>query len=545
MNFNEPGNKFPNYSSGGEKQPTRLSAFFPLLFALMLAIGVLLGYNIQSGGPGQVGPNNKLNYIINLIDKEYVDSVKSEDLMDKAISGMLTELDPHSLYLSPKDVQRSDEELSGKFGGVGIQFIVQNDTLMVTHLVKDGPADKKGVQAFDRILMVDKKKFHSKKITTEEVFDALRGDIGSRVVLSLYRPKEKKKLEAIINRGIIPVSSVECAVLLDNTGLIKISQFGEDTYPDFLKAARELKKQGMKKMIVDLRDNGGGYLQAAQNISDQFLKENMKIVYTKGKNQGRYDYMATSTGEFEDMPVVILVNHNSASASEIVAGAIQDNDRGMIVGRRTFGKGLVQQQFSNFSDGSALRLTVARYYTPSGRSIQRPYGHGIDYFHDGIDRYTNNEFFKPDSSKLVDSLKYKTIVKKRTVYGGGGIMPDVFVPLDTTFSTAFYGDVLSKNCVNSFAFTYTERNLSKLRDYGTYYNFGKQFVFDENLWNDFMAYSISKGVKQPSQQDLDRSKKWIESLVTAEISRLAFSNEGYYFVRMSQDSEVRKALNSF
>lgn len=547
MSFNEPGNNFSNYPPDNNRQPSRVSAFFPLLFALMLAIGVLLGYNINPGGSGgTVMSGNKLNYIINLINKEYVDEVKAEDLTDKAITGMLAELDPHSVYMSPKEVQSSNEELSGKFGGVGIQFIIQDDTLMVTHLVKDGPSEKKGIQRFDRILMVDNEKFHDNKLTIEKVQGALKGSVGTQVKLKIFRPFGKRIFDIVLNRGVIPVSSIECAFMLsNNTGFIKISQFGEDTYVDFLNAARTLKEKGMKRMILDLRDNGGGYLQAAENICDQFLKDRMKIVYTDGHNQGRHEYIATSNGELEDLPLVVLVNDNSASASEIVSGAIQDNDRGPIVGRRTFGKGLVQQQFNEFKDGSALRLTVARYYTPSGRCIQRPYGDGIDYYHDRTSRYENNEFFRPDSSKLVDSLKYKTIFKKRTVYGGGGIMPDVFVPLDTTFNTLFYGNVLRMNCVNAFAFHFTESHLDKLEAYKSYSNFYKQFVFDDQLWNSFMDYCAKKGVTAPSATELERSRRWIINLITAEISRLAFSNEAFYFVRMSNDTEVKRALASF
>lgn len=549
MNFNEPGSNYPGYPSGNQNRPpSRMSAFFPLLFALMLALGVLLGYSIKPGGGAQVSGNGKLSYIINLIDKEYVDSVNQEDLLDKAISGMLEELDPHSVYMSARDVRTSNEELSGKFGGVGIQFLVQEDTLMVTHLVKDGPSEQKGLKPFDRILMVNKEKFYGKGITTEKVQSNLKGDVGTNVTLEIYRPSEKRKFKVDITRGVIPVSSIECAIMLaNNTGLIKISQFGENTYLDFMKAARSLKEQGMQRLILDLRDNGGGYLQAAENIADQFLKNNMKIVYTQGRRQGRHDYIATDNGEFEDMPLVVLVNHNSASASEIVAGAIQDNDRGAIVGRRTFGKGLVQQQFAvgGNTDGSALRLTVSRYYTPSGRSIQRPYGHGIDYYQDFYDRYEKNELYRPDSSIFVDSLKYKTQVKGRIVYGGGGIMPDVFVPLDTSFKSPFYENVLRKNVINSFASHYSERNLDRIRAYKTYTNFYRQFVLDESLWNDFMKDCARKGVKTPTADEITRSRGWISNLIKAEIIRLAFGNEGYHYTRWNYDNEVKQAMMSF
>ncbi|HYG52035.1 MAG TPA: S41 family peptidase, partial [Flavobacteriales bacterium] len=295
------------------------------------------------------------------------------------------------------------------------------------------------------------------------------------------------------------------------------------------------------------------YLEQAQNIADQFLKDRVKIVYTKGHNQGRQDYLATSAGELEDMPVVILVNHNSASASEIVAGAIQDNDRGAIVGRRTFGKGLVQQQFGPFDDGSAVRLTVSRYYTPSGRCIQKPYGQGIDYYHESIDRFNNNEFYKPDSSKCVDSLKCFTINKKRKVFGGGGIMPDVFVPLDTSYNTTYYARVISpdrndpqKNLVHAFAFRFVERNKNKLMAaYATTAKFNLSFIVDEAMWTAFKEYAASKGITPSNETDEMRPKRWLSVLIKAEIGRLAFNSEGYFLVRMINDPEVKRAIDSF
>lgn len=549
MNFNQPDTNFGQYPGNNQKRNGGMSPMFPLLFAVMLAIGVLLGYNINPGGssmPGAINSQDKLNYIIGLIDKEYVDDVDPEILTDKAITGLLTELDPHSVYMSAKDVQQSNEELAGKFGGVGIQFVILDDTLMVTHIVDSSPAQKKGIKRFDRILKVNNKKFAGGGISTEDVFNSLRGDVGTNVKLTLYRPSTRKTEVVSIMRGMIPVPSVECAVMLDKkTGFIRISQFGENTYADFLMEARKLKKEGMQKMILDLRDNGGGYLQAAEDIADQFLKNNTKIVFTKGQNQGRYDYMATTTGEFETIPLVILVNHNSASASEIVAGAVQDNDRGAIVGRRTFGKGLVQQQFATFKDGSALRLTIARYYTPSGRCIQRPYGAGIDYFHDGFNRYRNNEFYRPDSSIMVDSLKCYTLKKKRVVYGGGGIMPDVFVPLDTMHQSGFYSNVLEKNCINAFAFRYVERNRSLQNRYGSAEQFNAGFSLTDADWKAFLDFAVSKKVPLPTADDELRSSDWIKMLIKAEIAQLLYRRDGYYLLRMLNDYEVKKARASF
>ena len=542
MNLDQ--NNFSRFPNNDNRQNTRISAFFPLLFALMLAIGVLLGYNIQPGG-GASGfkGTGKLNYILNLIENEYVDTVNSDDLIDKAITGMLAELDPHSVYMSATDVKRSSEELSGKFGGVGIQFIINDDTLMVTHLVENGPAQSKGILPFDRILKAGKKKLSNEKISNDDVLNTLRGDYGTSIKLEIFRPSSKKTFTVDVIRNAIPVPSIECAIMIQpSIGFIRISQFGENTYSEFLSAAKKLRSAGMKKLILDLRDNGGGYLQAAQNICDQFLPDQTMIVYTQGVNQGRQEYRATNSGEFEKTDLVVLVNHNSASASEIVAGAIQDNDRGTIVGRRTFGKGLVQQQFGTFTDGSALRLTVSRYYTPSGRCIQRPYGKGIDYFHDGIDRYRKNEFYVPDSSLMVDSLVKYTLKKKRKVYSGGGIMPDVFVPFDTSFNTFFYSMILDKNCINSFSFRYAESNKLKLKSFIDFNDFEKRFLVSDELWNEFLSYSKSKGVDNSITADVNRSKKWISTLVKAEIARLTYNSPGYYYVRMNNDDEVKQAI---
>lgn len=548
MSYNT-GDNFTRFSGNdGQRNNPRMSPFFPLLFAVMLGLGVVLGYNIQpnSASGRSLSGTGKINHIMSLIDAEYVDTVNANQLIDQAIVGMLQQLDPHSVYMNAEMVKQSNEELSGSFGGVGIQFLVLNDTVVVTHLVPGGPAEKRGIKPYDRIVGVNKKKFTFKNLDDDTVRKNLRGPVGSSIQVKLFRPSEQKVFSVNLTRGIIPVSSVDCSVMLNKEiGLIRISSFGENTYVEFLKAAKELRSRGMKKMILDLRDNGGGYLLAAQNIVDQFLPKGVKIVYTEGKKQGRYDYMATSTGDFEQTPLVVLVNHNSASASEIVAGAIQDNDRGAIVGRRTFGKGLVQQQFGTFSDGSALRLTVSRYYTPSGRCIQRPYGNGIDYFHDSYNRYENNEFYTPDSARLKNEKQYKTIYKKRIVYGGGGIMPDYFVPYDTSFASKFYTNILNKNCINKFALKFTESNSALYDQYKNPTTFNTGFLINDQLWSSFLKLSNQQGVVMPTPDEEKKSREWISALLKAEVARLLYNSDGYFLIRMLNDNEVNKAMNSF
>lgn len=544
----DQNNYYKQFNSSGNNNGSKMSAFFPLLFAVMLAIGVILGYSIQPGTSGSSGyaGNGKVNHILNLIESEYVDTVDRDDLIDKAIIGMLEKLDPHSVYMTSDEVKRSNEELSGQFGGIGVQFIIIDDTLMITHLVEGGPSFKKGLKPFDRILTANGKKFSGGKISNDDVFKTLRGEFGTKVNLEVYRPSDKKKLKFTVIRDAIPVPSIECAIMINSTtGLIRIAQFGQNTYSEFLAAARKLKVAGMKKLILDLRDNGGGYLQAAKSICDQFLADDAMIVFTKGVNQGREEYKATSAGEFENLQLTVLVNHNSASASEIVAGAIQDNDRGKIIGRRTFGKGLVQQQFGTFNDGSALRLTVSRYYTPSGRCIQRPYGNGIDYFHDGIERYENNEFYKPDSSFYKNAKKFYTINKKRVVYEGGGIMPDVFVPFDTSFNSKFYRAVLEKNLINAFAFRFVEQNRKTLSTMKSFQEFESKMNNNGALWNSFVTFCNNQKLTEKAELANPASVNWMKLLIRAEIARLQFNAPGYYYVRMNGDNEVHEALKAF
>lgn len=534
--FNKPNNQQHN---------NRMAVYFPLFLAGMLAVGVLLGYQVS---PGSLEENStqaqgKFQYIVKLVEDNYVDKVKTNDVMEKAIRGFLLELDPHSLYMTPDETKRSKQELAGNFGGVGIQFIIHKDTLMVTHLVPEGPAAKAGIKAFDRILMVDKHKMTGRKLTQDDVFKHLRGEMDTRVKLLVYRKETNETKEFIFRRGIIPVSSVEAAIMIDKkTGYIRISQFGMHTYAEFRKAAIDLLEKGMTKLFLDLRDNGGGLMDQAEMMVDEFVKEDHEIVVTRGNKTGETVTKTRKPGLLEKTDLVIIVNHNTASASEIVAGAIQDNDRGLVVGRRTFGKGLVQREFDEFRDGSALRLTIARYYTPSGRCIQKPYGNGIDYYYESYDRYHNKEFFRVDSSLLVDSLRYQTRYLKRNVYGGGGIMPDVFVPMDTTFNNELLRKLVRAQVINEFAFDYTENNWDYLKGFKDLYDFNERFnLHNDNLTQQVLLRGKAKNISW-TEEDENNSRHLINVWAKAEIARLLYNADGYFLVRMSDDNEIKTSL---
>ncbi|MBX7094060.1 MAG: S41 family peptidase [Flavobacteriales bacterium] len=521
---------------------SRLTLFYPILLALALAAGIYLGGRMNTVTPGsQKETVSKLNSLLNLIEEHYVDKVDRSKLTEDAIREILDGLDPHSAYMSPEDAKQAREELSGKFGGVGIQFLVYKDTLTVTHVIPNGPSETAGIQAFDRIIEVDGKSMARKNITTEDVFDRLRGDIGTEVKLKIMRPGQRKPLAFTITRDAIPVSTVEASIMLDaQTGYIRLSQFGAQTYSDFLGAVHKLQKRGMSKLILDLRDNGGGYLDEANKIADEFLESGKLIVYTEGEHSPRQTYKSTQKGRLKDTPVAILVNHNTASASEIVSGAIQDNDRGTIIGRRSFGKGLVQQEMKPFNDGSSVRLTIARYYTPTGRCIQKPYGQGIDYEMEQVERFEHNEFFVPDSSIFVDSLKFKT-PKGKIVYGGGGIMPDVFVPIDTSGRSEYYTELLYSRVYSEFAFDFVERHKPQLNRYANADAFVKSFTVEDADLNLLYALAERQGIKFRTAE-ANHSKGLIIQQLKAEIARLIWNADGYYSVIMQRDADVRKAL---
>jgi carboxyl-terminal processing protease len=522
--------------------PTKINTYYPLLLAVMLAIGVYLGTLIGGAPSGSKRETlAKLNNVLNLIDEKYVDDVDRNKLVDDAIISLMKNLDPHSYYMTAEEASQAHEELSGSFGGVGIQFMVYRDTLIVTHLIPGGPAEEEGVKVFDRIIKVDKTVFAGRTITTDEVIKKLRGPFGSKVEVTIKR-KNKKAFKASIIRGQIPVSSVEASIMLDDqTGYIKVSSFGATTYRDFLIASNKLLNRGMKKLVLDLRGNGGGYLDAANNMADEFLKGGKLIVYTEGKAYPRDEVYSTAKGNLENIKVAVLINEGTASASEIVSGALQDHDKAVIIGRRSFGKGLVQQEFSPNDDGSSLRLTIARYYTPSGRSIQKPYGEGIDYDNELMDRYNNKELFEPDSSIFVDSLKYKTD-KGKIVYGGGGIYPDIFVPLDTTGSSSLLTQLSYSRIIGEFAVLFAESHIGFEKKYKGYGEFNNEFTPSDELINEMLAFAKEKDKLRYAEKDVEHSKERIRQLLKAEIARMFWNADGLFKVETTTDKEVQIAI---
>jgi carboxyl-terminal processing protease len=449
-----------------------MKKFWPRAIAIVL--GALTVYLIavvpRSCAPRTVNlaTTDKIDGLLRLIEKNYVDSVDIDALIEKAMPKVLEELDPHSVYIPAKDLEQTNSELAGSFSGVGIQFMIQSDTIYVSNVIHGGPAEKVGLFPGDRIVTIDDSLFVGKKLTNESAMSHLKGPFGSTVKVGVRRQGHKELIPFTIVRGNIPVKSVEASYLIDGKwGYINVTKFGETTYAETLLSIAQLLQQGMEGIIIDLRDNTGGYMAAAMQMLNEFLPKGQTMVYTEGENARRHDFKADGRGTCKELPLVVLINEISASASEIFAGAIQDNDRGILVGRRTFGKGLVQQPFE-FSDGSAVRLTVARYHTPSGRCIQKPYTSGDDeqYLLDILTRYERGEFFSQDSIHQNETEAYTTLTG-RTVYGGGGIMPDIFVPQDTTGFNDWYMAVSRSGLFRSYTFNYTDRHRSELADYTT------------------------------------------------------------------------------
>lgn len=534
------------YETNAPKKPANYSSwliiYFPLLLALALSMGIYFGSQLNPLPKGAEKESlSKINHVMKLIEENYVDEIDRSKLTEEALSNILSGLDPHSAYLTPEMAKKSQEELSGNFGGVGIQFIVHKDTLVVTHIIEGGPAENEDIRPFDRIIKVDTTSFAGRDITTDDVFKSLRGQVGSIVHLTIQRPGEKELVKKELMRGLIPVSPIEASIMLDEeTGYIKLSQFGENTMADFIEAVIKLKRDGMKRLVFDLRDNGGGLLNQANDLADEFLDAGKMIVYTEGAHSPRRTYKATAKGRLENNPVVVLINHNSASASEIVAGALQDNDRGIIMGRRSFGKGLVQQELPIGDDGSRLRLTIARYYTPTGRCIQKPYGNGIDYEREQRDRYENNEFFHPDSSVFVDSLKKKTPGGK-IVYGGGGINPDIFIPLDTTGRSDLYSQLMYGRTFAEYAFDFIEKHKNFSSRYKSYKEYASRFTIDEVTFMGLIEYARARSIYL-SEADVKHSEELIKNYLKAEIGRLIWNSDGFYSVIAKRDNDIQRAL---
>jgi carboxyl-terminal processing protease len=519
---------------------------YPILLTLALAFGIILGSRIQQNvnrtnmqSVGLFQPD-KLSIITRLIETEYVDSINKNDLIEKTVPLILDELDPHSSYIPASEMKDVSEEMRGNFSGIGVQFVMQNDTVVVVDVISGGPSQKIGILAGDRIIKVNHSVVSGIGLRSDSIVSLLKGKKGTKVNVGISRSGFSDQIEFQIIRDEIPIYSVDVSYLIrENIGFIKVNRFAETTYKEFKNAIEDLKSNGAKKLIVDLRGNSGGYLQAVFQMVDEFLPEGKMIVYTEGKARPRYEYISTSNGIWIEGDLVVLIDEFSASASEIFAGAIQDNDRGIIVGRRSFGKGLVQEQIP-FIDGSALRLTVARFYTPSGRSIQKSYKEGNEAYRlDLYNRMKHDEMTQKDSIHFKDSLKYYT-TGGRLVYGGGGIMPDFFVPADTNGVNPFYSSVVSKNLVYTFAFKYADQNRSKLKSLSNSKNI-EDYLIGKKVFNLLVDQINSSGIKY-STKEFNESKIILEKQLYALIARDILGDKGFYPIIFEIDNTVKKAI---
>ncbi len=517
----------------------------PLILSIGLAGGILIGASINTRTVSDdIGSDiQKFREVLSLIKTEYVDETQTDELVDDAIQHMLNKLDPHSAYIPAREREEANEDLRGNFEGIGIEFSIFQDTLVVVAALSGGPSEAVGLRTGDRIVKVDGQNIASVGLRNSEVTKKLKGPKGTEVKIEVVRAGVDAPLQFTIIRDKIPQFSVDASYMIDKEiGYIKVSRFSQTTYSEFRSAMDKLKKEGMTKLILDLQGNPGGYMNQAIDLADDFLPASEKIVFTKGKDT-RYnsDAMSSARGEFEKGDLIVLINEGSASASEIVAGALQDNDRALIVGRRSYGKGLVQSPFE-LEDGSELRLTISRYYTPSGRSIQKPYEDNQEYSRDIMKRYTHGEFFHADSIKFNDSLKYLTM-NGRTVYGGGGIMPDYFVPLDTTLNSLYLNALFNSNSFQEYAFNYALENKAELEKMG-FNTFYQQFEVSEKMYGDLANVGKRNNVK-PDYKDLQKNKKVFELFLKANIARRIWGSESFYPIFNETNEILQQAIQLF
>jgi len=524
------------------------SAWMPLAIALSVIVGIFVGIFMENPFTGlSSDKDRKLNTILKLIEQEYVDdNIKTEDLVEKAIPAILASLDPHSSYLSAHDLIAAQEELEGRFSGIGVSFLMTNDTIVVVEVIPGGPSDRAGLEAGDHIISIEGVPCTGAAIDANYVREKLRGAKGTKVNVEIIREGHSKPIPFTITRGDVPINSVSASYLIDKTniGYVKVSQFGRNTYNEFVNALNTLKNQGAKRFMIDLRENGGGYLEVAILMVNEFLPDGRLIVSTKGRHR-RDETTAYSDGRglFQNEEVIVLIDEFSASASEIFAGAIQDNDRGLVVGCRSFGKGLVQKQF-DLPDKSAVRLTIARYYTPSGRCIQKPYKNGESaYQKDILDRYSNGEIYSKDSIKIDKSKIFHTTTGRK-VYGGGGIIPDIFVPRDTTGITNYYKEVFYRGIIQEYAFAYVtshKKALSKMKDYQELLRI---IPASDQIINDFVKYAANKGV--PARwQEIHQSQSNITCLIRAFIAQDVFGQSAFYPIFNRVDNTFNEAIKAF
>lgn len=524
---------------------TKLQIFLPIALSIAVLFGLYLGMMLGGGNSGSSyvsfgsSGNDKISKVLKIINKDYVDTVNTTQLTEAAISAILERLDPHSTYIPPVDLQAVNDDLEGNFDGVGIEFNIINDTIVVLSAISGGPSEQLGIRPGDRIIEIEKKIVAGKKITNDEVIKKLRGKKGTVVKVAIARRGSKDKLEFEIKRGKIPIHSVDASFMLDKqTGFVKISRFAANTFDEYKSAFKKLATQGLKNLVLDLRGNPGGYLDQAIDLADEFLKDEQLIVYTEGKNRPRKYNYATSKGGFESGNLVILIDEGSASASEIVAGAVQDHDRGLIIGSRSFGKGLVQEQM-DFADGSALRLTVARYFTPSGRCIQRRYDNGVDeYYESAYSRFHQSDTIKTTE----DTTRYYTDYK-RIVFGGGGINPDFQVSMDTSGLTKIFIKIVNDGLINDFGFEFSDQNRAFIRSkYTDYKQFASDISISESIFKNFVAYLNRKGYNT-KDSGLNISKALITNRLKAYIARNIWNSDAFYYVISTEDKVVKEALS--
>lgn len=515
--------------------------YLPLLLFSCVALGIVIGgmLNFPERSLSKANARKaKIDKLIDFIDDEYVDDVNSDSIVDLTVNSILANLDPHSVYIPPSEQSTEAELMRGDFVGIGVNFYMYKDTVTVVRPLENGPAEKAGILAGDRILYADKSKLFGRKLPTDSLFNKLKGEEGSTVLLTVYRKSTGKKLKIPVIRDVVPIKSVDTYLKLNKTtGYIKINRFAENTYSEFRDGLEQLKKQGISTLVIDLRDNGGGYLEKAVEIADELLKDQELIVFTKNKRGTINKTFATEEGIFETGRVYVLIDENSASASEILAGAIQDNDRGTIVGRRSFGKGLVQREM-DFEDGSAVRLTTSRYYTPSGRSIQKPYtkGNSEAYIHDFEKRFESGELYAKDKIKVADSLKFKT-KKGRIVYGGGGIVPDIFVPLEVKKGEENLGYVLNSGLVGHFVFEQLDQNRKTYAGLDVK-SFLSQFYADKTIVTKFQTYLAQSGL----EISINHNDALVRKYVSAEFARQLFGEDQYYQILLKDDAMLKAIL---
>ena len=519
--------------------------YMPLLMAISVVVGIIIGsfYANHFGGNRLNIINsgsNRLNNLLHIIDDQYVDKVDIDSLVDKAIPTILSELDPHSVYISAKDAQLAQDDLKGSFSGIGVEFTIREDTIHIQNVIKNGPSERAGLLAGDKIVSVDGKAFVGKIVTNEEAMHRLKGPKDTKVKLGIIRYGHNNVQYFTVTRGEIPQKTISAAYMLDdNTGYIRIKSFGENTYPEMLIALAKLSQSGFCNLVIDLRDNTGGYLQSAVQIANEFLPNNKLIVYTKGRKSPREDYRSDGHGSYQKIPLIVLINEGTASAAEILSGALQDNDRATLIGRRSFGKGLVQKQIQ-FQDGSLIRLTIARYYTPSGRCIQKPYvdGEDEDYAQDLITRYQHGEYFSQDSIKHTGPAYHTGL--GRIVYGGGGITPDIFVPEDTTLMTSYYKEAAMSGLILQFAFTYTDNNRLKLNSFKEMMDISNYLV-KQNTVEQFADYADKHGLQRRNLM-IRKSHNLLEHGINSRIIYNILDEEALVEYNNQEDPDIEKAL---